>query len=533
MKKGSMIFAVAAVLFVCGCNQNPQTVAMTTPAATKFEIQERLPGSLTPEFIPTPTPEPTSTATFVPTPALEPTPTEGTIPTEAPVVTPTMTPTPTLTPTPTPEPTATVTPTKTVNPLEGELWRELYKEDTKNRMTLSEISSLNEHNFRAKGTSLVKLSELEQMKASNVMQMIESYSFPKKKYYGNEVISEKTKTAILKLRNLDVLPKQGNAELKFGVLVQNAELRSFPAEKPLTSVPNGRYDYLQETVLHLNEAVVVLHTSADGAWCFVQGENYYGWIREETIAYCEKETMQKHYEALLDTENKNILLVTKNVKYRPEADVEYPLRMGTKLFCETKENGECLASVPVRDGDKQLQTKQYPISLEEKSEASFHCGYLPYTTSNVVTLATGLLDTPYAWGDSLPYKEYYSYSSETGMDCSSTVAAVYRCLGFVVPRNTGTQRASVWTGETVSNYKIKQKKEMLEQLQAGALLYSPGHVMLYLGSYEGEYYVLHNTTTEFLSDGTEKSYYGCVISPMSLGKKGNIILEQISEVKVP
>lgn len=51
--------------------------------------------------------------------------------------------------------------------------------------------------------------------------------------------------------------------------------------------------------------------------------------------------------------------------------------------------------------------------------------------------------------------------------------------------------------------------------------------------YEGEYFVLHNTTTEFLSDGTEKSYYRCVISPMSLGKRGNTMMEQLLEVKVP
>jgi len=522
MKKRSLFFGGVVTVFLCGCNQDLQTIALITPELTPKP-------TATVTVLPTliPTPEPTPTMELTPTATWNLTPTSIATPTPMPM------PMPILTPTLPPESAPTVIPTKAADPFAGNFWCKLYAEDTKLRMPPSEIFFLNEQNFRTEGTGLVKLSELEQIKASQVLGMIESYSFPKMKYYGNEVLSEKTKEEILKLRNLDALQNGDAVDLKYGILIQNAKLRSFPAEKSLTAEQNGKYDYLQETVLYLNEAVVVLHTSEDGAWCFVQGENCYGWIRENLIAYCEKEEMQQHYEALLDTENKNILVVTGNVEYKTEDNVVYPLRMGTKLFYETKENGKESVSVPVRDGDKQLQTRKYPILSEEKNNTCFHRGYLPYTTGNVVTLATRLLDTPYAWGDSLPYGDIDSCDTEIGMDCSSTVLAVYRCFGFVLPRNTGAQRASAWDGETISDYKIQQKKELLNHLPVGTLLYSPGHVMLYLGSYEGEYYVLHNTTTEFLSDGTEKSYYRCVISPMSLGKKGNTIIEQLSEIKVP
>ena len=537
MKKRRSIFIIVTAAILCGCNQNPQTVARTTPTLIPAltATAEILP-TLTPTAEPTLAPEPTPTA--APTPTAPPTPI--TRPTLIPELIPTITSTLTLTPeppstsipTPTPEPTPTEAPTP-ADPFTGEFWCNVYEKDTDLRMTLSEISVLNEQNFRAEGTALVKLSGLEQLNATRVREMIESYSFPKKKYYGNEVLSEKTKAEILSLRNFDTLKRSDDVDLKYGILIQNADLRSFPAEKPLTAEQNGRYDYLQETVLYLNEAVVVLHTSTDGAWCFVQGENYFGWIRENLIAYCEKEEMQTHYEALLDPENKNSLIVTKNIEYTPEDGVVYPLRMGTKLFFETNENEAEYVMIPVRDDDKKLQIKEYPISLKEKNNTIFHRGYLPYTTGNVIALATELLGTPYAWGDSLPYGNHYSYDTEIGMDCSSTVAAVYRCFGFVLPRNTGAQRSSAWNGETVSAYNIQQRKELLNQLPAGVLLYSPGHVMLYLGKHEGEYYILHNTTTEVLSDGTEKGYYRCVISPMSLGKKGKTILEQLLEVKIP
>ncbi|MBQ3027963.1 MAG: SH3 domain-containing protein, partial [Lachnospiraceae bacterium] len=294
MKKSRLYFGIVAAVFLCGCAHDLQTMALITPALTL---------------------EPTATVTELPIR--------------------------------TPSPTPAMIQTKTADPFAGEFWCELYAEDTERRMTLSEIAVLNEQSFRAKGTGLVKLSELERITASQVLEMIASYSFPKMKYYGNEVLSEKTKAEILKLRNLDALQNAGDVELKYGILIQNADLRSFPAEKPLTAEQNGCYDYLQETVLYLNEAVAVLHTSADGAWCFVQGENYYGWIREDLIAYCEKEEMQAHYEALLTTENKNILVVTENVEYKPENNEVYPLRMGTKLFLETKDNGDEYVIVPV------------------------------------------------------------------------------------------------------------------------------------------------------------------------------------------
>ena len=431
-----------------------------------------------------------------------------------------------------PSPTSTVSPRKEVNPLDGAYWRELYGEENAVLLTAKEISLINRGNFEAEGTGLVKLSETEGMTSADVLRMIESYSFPKQSYYGNSGVTEEIKAEILKNRNTEI-PEGGEyIEPAYGILIQNADLRSFPAEKPLTAGKNGRYDYLQETVLLLNEAVVVLHRSLDGKWCFVQAENYFGWIPEASIAYCGKEYMEMWYDAMTDTENPDVLLVTKNVELDAEA-AELQLRMGTKLTYEREEDGNFAVYLPVRDEEKRLQFKTCRVSPEDAVYQYLHQGYLPYTRRNVIRLATALLDTPYAWGDALPYSTVYAYDSDIGMDCSSTIGAVYRCFGFVMPRNTGAQRNMVWPGERVSGYSGSERRELLEQTGMGTLLYSPGHVMMYLGEYEGEYYVLHNTTTERLQNGTEEAFYRCVITSMSLGEKGNTIFEAILETKTP
>lgn len=419
-----------------------------------------------------------------------------------------------------------------INPLEGAFWRDLYESDTVALLTPKEIALINQKNFEVEGTGLVNLSGMERIEADDVVRMIESYSFPKKKYYDNKVVTDSIKAEISKNRNMEVLESVEYTEVTYGILTQNADLRSFPAAKPLTAGKNGRYDYFQETVLLLNEAVVVLHSSLDGEWCFVQAENYFGWIPEASIAYCEKECMEAWYEAMTDTENPDVLLVTKNLEWQTEDNLLL-LRMGTKLKYEGEKDGKVTVSVPVRDGKKRLQTKTYLISPEDAIYQYLHRGYLPYTRSNVIRLATALLDTPYAWGDALPSTEVYSYDSEIGMDCSSTVGAVYRCFGFTMPRNTGAQQRMVWQGEKTSGYNITERKELLEKKELGTLLYTSGHVMLYLGEYEGEYYVLHNTTTEVLPNGTEEAFYRCVITSMSLGEKNKTILDQLVDTKAP
>ncbi len=504
---------LSSVLCSCGKKEKKEEYVQTMAQAKGLTGILTITPTAEPVAMPTGNPETELTAT----------------PTSEPVATLTSEPETTPTPTPIPEPSPTPV---VVNPLDGAYWREVYADNTAELLTKKEIMSLNEKNFKATGTNLVKLSELEKPEAIKVLQMIESYSFPKMKYYDNREITSAEKEAIYKARNLEALQAVGRVEPAYGIVIQNTDLRSFPTEKCLTTSANGRYDYLQETVLLLNEAVIVLHTSSDGEWCFVQAENYYGWISEASIAFCSKESMNEWYETMLDTENEKVLLVTKNSVYETD-EGPLALRMGTRLLYEEGEDGEIAVVLPRRDEEKKLKKKMYSVKIKDGVfDESFHRGYLPYTRNNIVMLATELLDTPYAWGDALPFGKTVSSGKEIGMDCSSTVSAVYRCFGFVMPRNTGAQRNMACAGENVTDYTPAKRYEMLDCLEAGALLYSPGHVMLYLGTYMDEYYILHNTTTEFLADGTEEAYYRCVITTMGLGKKGKTITEQLLEMKV-
>lgn len=464
-------------------------------------------------------------------------------PTNTPVLSPSFAPQPTELPTSTPTPTPVIT-----DPYDGRFWTENYAEAAGLLLTKAQIKEQNEKNYRAEGTKLAVLSERTVYTAGEVLGMIEEYSLPSRKYFDNREFGASEKEALLQERNLSELRENTEREIipECGILISNTDVRSFPTKKRLTSEVQGRFDYLQETRLLIGEPVLVLHRSEDGAWCFVQAENYCGWIRETAIAYCTKEELRAAEDAMADVESGRIVVVTKNGNYCiGERDVY--LRMGTRLpGCDAgvnlvqtslskdtagQVNGLIRVKLPCRDEGARLVWEEADAgSIDAGGEICFVNGYLPYTRTNIMQLAVRLLGAPYAWGDAPSFGADVAEVGDNGMDCSSTVAAVFRCFGFVLARNTGTQRKMDCEKQELSMLGIGQRRDVLDSLQGGELLYTSGHVMLYLGKADGEYYVLHNTSTESRDDGGKDEFYRCVITTMGLGKTGQTILERLIQM---
>jgi hypothetical protein len=76
------------------------------------------------------------------------------------------------------------------------------------------------------------------------------------------------------------------------------------------------------------------------------------------------------------------------------------------------------------------------------------------------------------------------------------VLEVFKTFGFVLPRNSRQQGHSE-IGENVRfpvDAPAEEKLAALSRADVGDLLYSTGHVMLYLGCVDGEHYVIHDLT---------------------------------------
>ncbi len=110
-------------------------------------------------------------------------------------------------------------------------------------------------------------------------------------------------------------------------------------------------------------------------------------------------------------------------------------------------------------------------------------GYLPYTRKNIIEQAFKFLGECYGWG--------HSYNAR---DCTGLVLEVYKTVGIALPRNSEQQGHSP-IGENIRfspEATADEKLQAVAAADAGDLLYSTDHVMLYLGTVDGQPYVIHD-----------------------------------------
>ena len=104
------------------------------------------------------------------------------------------------------------------------------------------------------------------------------------------------------------------------------------------------------------------------------------------------------------------------------------------------------------------------------------------TYENLYKQAFKLLGIIYSWGD----------KEKEGRDCSSTQKEVYASFGFKLPRNAGSQNKIPSYGSKPAGITIK---ELMTDYHPGTLIFSSGHVMMYIGEdEEGISYIFHNTS---------------------------------------
>ena len=161
----------------------------------------------------------------------------------------------------------------------------IYIENLDNEIlkTSEEIESINKEIFEKSGT-MFDLKNIKEVSKDKILSYINSYSLPSvPKYNDDKIVSKEDKENILANRNLEQVKTQ--TEIKRGIIVKRANLRSFPTNihfYDLEGVEN--FDSIQETELLVNTEVIILNESKDKNWYFVLSPTYYGWVLKENIA---------------------------------------------------------------------------------------------------------------------------------------------------------------------------------------------------------------------------------------------------------
>jgi hypothetical protein len=282
--------------------------------------------------------------------------------------------------------------------------------------------------------------------------------------------------------------------LRFALAVRRTPMRTYPTMDRIFSegASNFDIDRFQESTLFPADVVVVLHESANGDWYLVQSHNYIAWVQKKDLAIGPK-------EAILDYKAAENFLVVTGAKvftvYNPEmlAVSEVQLDMGVRLPldrpAELANNlyGQNpylshMVVLPTRLDDGSLEFRHALIQRNQDVRIG---SYLPYTEENIIRQAFKFLGERYGWG--------HSYN---GRDCTGFVSEVYRSMGIVLPRNSGDQGKSAIgiNSRFEKDTPREDKHKVLRAANVGDLVYIPGHVMMILGQYEGNPYVIHDVT---------------------------------------
>ena len=303
-------------------------------------------------------------------------------------------------------------------------------------------------------------------------------------------------------------------EARFGLVVHRAALRTFPTHMRVFSTTDDTdIDRFQESALFPGTPVLIAHRSRDGAWLFIISPDYAAWVDAKAIAEGSREQVVSYVD------HRPVRLVTGatvRTSVTPDAPAlsELPLDMGVRLPLASLADGSVVngqeagaswaVEFPIRntDGSLALQTALITRSADTSSRP------LPLTRANMIRQAFKFLGERYGWGDDGGTR-----------DCSGFMSAVFSSMGVMLPRNTGDQsRSPVFNRHHFSGSNARQRHAAIASLQAGDLVYMPGHVMLVVGRIGGEPYVIHDIHDgKTLDGGALRSWHlnGVVVTPLT------------------
>lgn len=307
--------------------------------------------------------------------------------------------------------------------------------------------------------------------------------------------------------NLDAFPSLALP----AIVVRDTDLRLLPTnlpaffdwDKPGKGYP---FDMLQSSLLGMNKPIYVLHASRDGRWQFVvTNSNSFGWVKTLDIAYVSQSFMQRWqtHKYVVAVRDQQVLVDHEQRFYAATRLGQlFPLKATTAQFYQV------FAVTRDVNGKAQLKT----LELDRQAAAIWP---LELNKANLANAINSFMGTAYGWGGMYGLR-----------DCSATMRDLFTLFAIWLPRNSSDQAdiGKIISLEGMSN-RAKEQRIIQQGIPFVTLLNRHGHVVLYLGEYQGKPYVFHNmwgiVTKNYLTWWREDRVVigKSVITDLVLGKK--------------
>ncbi len=308
--------------------------------------------------------------------------------------------------------------------------------------------------------------------------------------------------------NLENIPKM--VKIRWGTAIKATSVRALPTYvKVLEEVGDVEFDQLQFTLIKLWTPVAIYQESSDGRWYFIQAPYVRGWVESKDVAIFKNQDELKKYaksKSFLDVTGESVRVCSdiscKNMIERPT--------MGTVIPRAGKLENNYVVYMPKRGENGNVILKK--AFINRHADVLEH--FPPYTQANFIRQAFKLLGVRYGWG-----------GMYNGRDCSGFTHDVFLSMGVAMPRDSKQQP---FVGTQLGHFEPYQDRDKkiaaLDVATEGiSLLRMPHHIMLYIGSVDGKYFVIHSTWAERIGQDKIKDekrrINQVVVSDLSLNGK--------------
>ena len=265
--------------------------------------------------------------------------------------------------------------------------------------------------------------------------------------------------------------------LRPAISVVASDLRVLPTVRPLfhnfaLAGEGYPFDYNHNSAVWSQTPLLVLHTSADGAWALVETSAAAGWMPTRDLAFVDA--------GFMDAFN-TVHLATLTADRVPVADCFGQFRFMGRVGMVLPLTGRDSRNLDVLLGARDAKGQAVLLTASLGDDVAAPWPLAP-TPANFARLANELLGQPYGWGG--------MYANR---DCSALVMDLFAPMGIWQPRNSAAQ-ARHW-GLVPFGEMDREARLHAVATQAQpwlTLLWRPGHIVVYLGQWQGRPAVLHS-----------------------------------------
>lgn len=275
------------------------------------------------------------------------------------------------------------------------------------------------------------------------------------------------------------------------ITLRQTDLREIPTHEPRFAKPTpdpkvDPFDYFQYSLLPPGMPLLIVHTSADRNWHYVECPIAGGWVDARDLAPVEENFKSQwrtgEYAAIV--RDKVALPGTGARGGDSTANIGAILPVAKSGI-----GGKINVLVPVRDKSGFAATAEIMLPASDARIMP-----VPLTAANVAAVGNVMMGQPYGWGGTLGNR-----------DCSSMIRDLFTPFGIWLPRNSAAQakRGNVIRLDGMS---AQQKAQVI--LRDGkpflSLVGMPGHITLYVGAWKNKPALFHNVWgVRVIKDGND------------------------------